>query len=208
MKRIEQEGEPKTTRGKEEVVRNRRPRETVPGHSQKIEARWWKCVGEKTKTGEGGCYQTAQVAHGDGQRKKSKNGEDGSYHIAHVGPGDRGRKKSKKGMDLIWIWFGFNLDWYWSFQKTKTIQCKLLSQWFCFLLFSILFLKTPTSCHAYKLISRNELARPAMGTIFLIYISVCLQLSMGKQYNAKMRGRNHVVQTRACSKSVLEVCRL
>ena len=33
---------------------------------------------------------------------------------------------------------------------------------------------------------------------------VCLQLSMGKQYkksNAKMRGRNYVVQTRACSKS-------
>ena len=30
---------PKITRGKEKVVRHRRPRETMPGHSQKIEAR-------------------------------------------------------------------------------------------------------------------------------------------------------------------------
>ena len=29
----------KITRGKEMVVRNRRPRETAPGHSQKIEAK-------------------------------------------------------------------------------------------------------------------------------------------------------------------------
>ena len=29
----------KTTRGKEKVVRNRRPRETAPGHSEKIKAR-------------------------------------------------------------------------------------------------------------------------------------------------------------------------
>ena len=48
-------------------------------------------------------YQTAQVGHGDGRRKKSKTGEVGSYHTAQVGPGDRGRKKSKKGLDLIWI---------------------------------------------------------------------------------------------------------
>ena len=32
------------------VVRNRRPRETATGHSQKIEGSF---VGEKTKTGEG-----------------------------------------------------------------------------------------------------------------------------------------------------------
>ena len=31
-------------------------------------------------------YQTAQVGHGDGRRKKIKTGEDGSYHSAHVGP--------------------------------------------------------------------------------------------------------------------------
>ena len=38
-KRIEQEGEQKYTRGKEKVVRNRRPPEIAPGHSQKIEVR-------------------------------------------------------------------------------------------------------------------------------------------------------------------------
>ena len=48
-------------------------------------------------------YQTAQVGHGDGRRKKSKTGDDGSYHTAQVGPGDRGRKNKKKGIDLIWI---------------------------------------------------------------------------------------------------------
>ena len=31
----------------------------------------------------------AQVGHGDGRRKKSKSGEDGCYHTAQVGPGDR-----------------------------------------------------------------------------------------------------------------------
>ena len=36
---IEREGEKKNTRGKEKVVRNRKPRETAPGHSQMIEAR-------------------------------------------------------------------------------------------------------------------------------------------------------------------------
>ena len=41
-------------------------------------------------------YQTAQVGHGDGRRKKSKAGDDGSYHIAQIGHGGRGRKKSKK----------------------------------------------------------------------------------------------------------------
>ena len=29
----------------------------------------------ETKTGEDGSYQTAQVGHGDGQRKKRKTGE-------------------------------------------------------------------------------------------------------------------------------------
>ena len=38
-KNIEQEGKQKTTRGKERVIRNSRPRDTAPGHSQKIEAR-------------------------------------------------------------------------------------------------------------------------------------------------------------------------
>ena len=57
----------------------------------------------KSKTGEDGSYQMAQVGHGDGRRKKSKTGEDGSYHTAQIGLGDRGRKKSKK-------YIGFNLD--------------------------------------------------------------------------------------------------
>ena len=47
---------------------------------------------------------------------------------------------------------------------------KLLSLWFCFLLLSILFLKTQTSCLTYKII---EFARPVMGTIFLFEFS-CL----------------------------------
>ena len=33
-----------------------------------------------------------------------------------------------------------------------------------------------------------------------IYMYVCLSLSMGKKLYAKMRGRNYVVQTHACSK--------
>ena len=45
---------------------------------------------------------------------------------------------------------------------------KLLSLWFCFLLHSILFLISQTSYRTYKIISRYELARPIMGTIFLV----------------------------------------
>ena len=47
---------------------------------------------------------------------------------------------------------------------------KLLSLWFYFLLLSIMFLKTQTCCRTYKIISSYELARPVMGTIFLVYI--------------------------------------
>ena len=45
---------------------------------------------------------------------------------------------------------------------------KLLRLWFCFLLHSILFLISQTSYRTYKIISSNELARPIMGTIFLV----------------------------------------
>ena len=45
---------------------------------------------------------------------------------------------------------------------------KLLSLWFCFLLLSILFLISQTSYRTYKIISSYELARPVMGTIFLV----------------------------------------
>ena len=47
---------------------------------------------------------------------------------------------------------------------------KLLSLWFCFLLHSILFLISQTSYRTYKIISSYELARPIMGTIFLVII--------------------------------------
>ena len=45
---------------------------------------------------------------------------------------------------------------------------KLLSLWFCFLLHSILFLISQISYRTYKIISSYELARPIMGTIFLV----------------------------------------
>ena len=48
---------------------------------------------------------------------------------------------------------------------------KLLSLWFCFLLHSILFLISQTSYRTYKIISCYELARPVMGTIFLVFIN-------------------------------------
>ena len=43
---------------------------------------------------------------------------------------------------------------------------KLLRLWFCFLLHSI----SQTSYRTYKIISSYELARPIMGTIFLVII--------------------------------------
>ena len=46
--------------------------------------------------------------------------------------------------------------------------------WFCFLLHSILFLISQTSYRTYKIISSYELARPVMGTIFLVYIYICM----------------------------------
>ena len=46
----------------------------------------------------------------------------------------------------------------------------LLRLWFCFLLHSILFFISQTSYRTYKIISSYELARPIMGTIFLVYI--------------------------------------
>ena len=57
----ERKAEDKTWKG------NGRPQETVLGHSQKIVARRWKWVGEKTKTGDS--YQTAQET--DEERKAS-----------------------------------------------------------------------------------------------------------------------------------------
>ena len=47
---------------------------------------------------------------------------------------------------------------------------KLLRLWFCFLLHSILFFISQTSYRTYKIISGYELARPIMGTIFLVFL--------------------------------------
>ena len=52
---------------------------------------------------------------------------------------------------------------------------KLLRLWFCFLLHSILFFISQTSYRTYKIISSYELARPIMGTIFLVSIINKLQ---------------------------------
>ena len=54
---------------------------------------------------------------------------------------------------------------------------KLLSLWFCFLLHSILFFISQTSYRTYTIISSYELARPIMGTIFLV-MSVCMYVCM------------------------------
>ena len=45
---------------------------------------------------------------------------------------------------------------------------KLLRLWFCFLLHSILFFISQTSYRTYKNNFSYELARPIMGTIFLV----------------------------------------
>ena len=70
---------------------------------------------------------------------------------------------------------------------------KLLSLWFCFLLHSILFLISQTSYRTYKIISGYELARPIMGTIFLVYI--CRYVS----YVKLLRRRNYVAHAHAQS---------
>ena len=44
---------------------------------------------------------------------------------------------------------------------------------FCLPLFSILFLKT----------KRNDLARPVMGTIFLVYMYICMSVCLVRQIN-------------------------
>ena len=54
---------------------------------------------------------------------------------------------------------------------------KLLRLWFCFLLHSILFLISQTSYRTYKIISSYELARPIMGTIFLVYMLLASERS-------------------------------
>ena len=93
---------------------------------------------------------------------------------------------------------------------------KLLSLWFCFFLHSILFLISQISYRTYKIISSYELARPIMGTIFLVNWASEASPTLGCSIEisrdicryvclswSKKRRRNYVGQTRACSKSVL-----
>ena len=61
---------------------------------------------------------------------------------------------------------------------------KLLSLWFCFLLHSILFLISQTSYRTYKIISSYELARPIMGTIFLVIVRANFVLITRKEGGA------------------------
>ena len=65
---------------------------------------------------------------------------------------------------------------------------KLLRLWFCFLLHSILFLISQTSYRTHKIISSYELARPIMGTIFLVVtiILVIIIISMNKSQELKV----------------------
>ena len=72
---------------------------------------------------------------------------------------------------------------------------KLLSLWFCFLLHSILFLISQTSYRTYQIISSYELARPVMGTIFLVYIYIYVYVCRYVSYvkltaYAELRGPN------------------
>ena len=66
----------------------------------------------------------------------------------------------------------------WCTCRVETILTlgKLLSLWFCFLLHSIFFLISQTSYRTYKIISSYELARPVMGTIFLVAIDTLVQV--------------------------------
>ena len=71
---------------------------------------------------------------------------------------------------------------------------KLLSLWFCFLLHSILFMISQTSYRTYKIISSYELARPIMGTIFLVIIIIIIIIIMNKsQETTVFHGRQKLI---------------
>ena len=63
---------------------------------------------------------------------------------------------------------------------------KLLSLWFCFLLHSILFSISQTSYRTYKIISSYELARPVMGTIFLVDLLYDFRITIGTGNNDRL----------------------
>ena len=62
---------------------------------------------------------------------------------------------------------------------------KLLHLWFCFLLHSILLFISQTSYRTYKIISSYELARPIMGTIFLVIYVVIVGMKSDHKYELK-----------------------
>ena len=75
---------------------------------------------------------------------------------------------------------------------------KLLSLRFCFLLHSILFLISQTSYRTYKIISSYELARPIMGTIFLVSCALFFHVTLtGWKYIIKVLHINGECATKA-----------
>ena len=72
---------------------------------------------------------------------------------------------------------------------------KLLSLWFCFLLHSILFLISQTSYSTYKIISSYELARPIMGTIFLVLLLVFLSAKLTRGHCSMGSFKNFLSST-------------
>ena len=115
---------------------------------------------------------------------KSKTGDWCSYKTAQVSHGDRRRKKSKTGEDGSYHTAQVGPG------SRGWKKCKKM-EWIGFGFNFGLRLE-------FSKISRNVLAHPVMGTIFLVYIYICVCLSWSKK-----RRRNYVGQTRACSKSVL-----
>ena len=92
---------------------------------------------------------------------------------------------------------------------------KLLSLWFCFLLHSILFLISQTSYRTYKIISSYELARPIMGTIFLVPTPGCiflyvttLQLLFQDPLIGRAKRAPHMGCSIEISRDIMSVCRM
>ena len=79
------------------------------------------------------------------------------------------------------------INFYSGYCRVKNILTlgKLLSLWFCFLLHSISFLISQTSYRTYKIISSYKLARPVMGTIFLVYKTICHSPQCPQVYQSK-----------------------
>ena len=74
-KRLSKKENQKYTRGKEKVVKNRRPPETAPGHSQKIEGGDENELERKLRLEKKWSLTNSSGWLGDGRRKKSKTGE-------------------------------------------------------------------------------------------------------------------------------------